>query len=230
MSQAAPAHADLQYQTVGDDVYQGEPTATASRVAYVGSERLSIQHQGGSLRFEARARYTRTGPEGKSSAEARFVQVLRPDGSFEDAVDDDPDFLTILNQPFAVRLDLVTLRDVRELHHPVPFAASSPLEGHTLLNGFLRPAANGPIEGRPTVAVRFEADGPMDGTLPGHADAAVAGRMRMDGTAYYALDDGLLLALDVTLTIDARLRERRESLSFPVRIVYRRWIRAHQGT
>ena len=33
----------------------------------------------------------------------------------------------------------------------------------------------------------------MDGTLPGHADAAVAGRMRMDGTAYYALDDGCCL-------------------------------------
>jgi hypothetical protein len=226
LSPAAPAHADLQYQTVGDDVYQGESTATVSRVAYAGRERLSIRREGGSLRFEARARYTRTGPEGKSSAEALFVQMLRPDGSFEDSVDDDPDFLTILNQPFAARLDRVTLQDVRGLHRPVPFAASSPLEGHTLLHGFLRPAVSGPVEGRPTVAVRFQADGPMDGTLPGHADAAVAGRMRMDGIAYYALDDGLLLALDVTLTIDARLRERRSFVSFPVRIVYRRWIRA----
>jgi hypothetical protein len=226
LSPAVPAHADLQYQTVGEDVYRGESTAALSRVAYAGTERLSIRREGGSLRFEARARYTRTGPEGKGSAEALFVQMLRPDGTFEDSIDDDPDFLTILNQPFSVRLDRVTLRDVQELQGAVPFAASSPLQGHTLLHGFLRPAVNGPIEGRPTVAVRFEADGPMDGALPGHADAAVAGRMRMDGIAYYALDDGLLLALGVTLTIDARLRERPASLSFPVKIVYRRWIRA----
>ncbi len=226
MSPAAPAHADLQYQTVGEDVYRGESTAAVSRVAYAGTERLSIERRGGSLRFEARARYTRTGPEGKSGAEAMFVQILHPDGSFEDSVDDDPDFLTILNQPFAVRLDRVTLQDLRQLHGPAPFAASSPLEGHALLHGFLRPAVSGPIEGRPTVAVRFEADGPMDGALPGHADAAVAGRMRMDGIAYYALDDGMLLALDVRLTIHARLRERRASQSFPVKIAYRRWIRA----
>ncbi len=216
----------MQYQTVGEDVYRGESTE-ATRVAYAGTERLAIRREGGSIRFEARAKYTRTGPEGKSSAEARFVQMLRPDGSFEDSVDGDPDFLTILDQPFAVRLDRATLADVRELHGPVPFAASSPLEGHTLLHGFLRPAANGPVDGRPTVAVRFEADGPMEGSLPGHADAAVAGRMRMNGIAYYALDDdGLLLALDVTLTIEARLRQRSSSITVPIDIVYRRWIRA----
>ncbi len=219
-------HADLQYQTVGEDVYQSQPTAAVSRVAYAGTERLSIRPQDRSLRFEARARYTRTEADAKSTAQARFVQVLRSDGSFEDRVDDDPDFLTILNQPFAVRLDRVTLADVRELRKAVPFAASSPLEGHTLLHGFLRPAVNGPIEGRPTVAVRFQAEGPMDGALPGHSDAAVSGRMRMNGIAYYALDDGLLLALNVTLTIDAHLRERSTSISVPVRIVYHRWIRA----
>ena len=226
MSPAAPTHADLQYQTAGEDVYRGDATAVVSRVAYAGTERLSIRRDGRSLRFEAEARYTRTAPDGKSGAEARFVQMLRPDGSFEDSLDDDPDFLTILNQPFAVRLDRVTLQDVRELHGRVPFAASSPLEGHTLLHGFLRPAVNGPIDGRPTAAVRFEAEGPMDGGLPGHGDAAVSGRMRMDGIAYYAVDDGLLLALNVTLTIDAHLHQRSVSLAVPIRIVYHRWIRA----
>lgn len=225
LSPAASAHADLQYQTAGEDLYQSESSATLSRVAYAGTERLSIRHEGRSLRFEAEARYTRAAADEKSVAEARFVQVLRPDGSFEDRVDDDPDFLTILNQPFAVRLDRATLQDVRELHGPVPFAASSPLEGHTLLRGFLRPAVNGPIEGRPTVAVRFQAEGPMEGALPGQTDAAVSGHMRMDGIAYYALDGGLLLALDVTLTIDARLRERSASASVPVRIIYTRRIR-----
>ncbi|MBV8343890.1 MAG: hypothetical protein JO190_02725 [Candidatus Eremiobacteraeota bacterium] len=226
LSPAAPAHADLQYRILGEDVYQGERSATVSGVGYAGTQHLSIRSDARSLRFEADARYTRTAGDENTSGKARFVQMLRPDGSFEDTVDDDPNFLTVLNQPFAVRLDSVTLQDVRELHRPVPFAASSPLQGHTLLRGFLRPAASGPIEGRATVAVRFESEGPMDGALPGRADATVSGRMRMDGTAYYAVDDGLLLALTVTLTIEARLHQRGAPASMPVRIVYRRRIRA----
>jgi hypothetical protein len=213
---------------VGEDVYRIASSATVSRVSYAGTEHLSVTHEGRSLRFEAQARYTRTASDGKTSAEASFVQVLRPSGAFEDRVDDDPDFLTILNQPFAARLDAATLLDVRELRKPVPFAATSPLGASTVLRGFLRPGVNGPIEGRPTVAVRFEAAGPMNGSLPGHADASVAGKMRMDGTAYYALDTALLLALDVTLTIEARLSERRPAVSVPVRITYRRLIRASQ--
>ena len=59
------------------------------------------------------------------------MQVLRADGTFEDRVDNDPDFLTILNQPFAVQLDGATLRDLRALHGRVPFSATSPLGGET---------------------------------------------------------------------------------------------------
>lgn len=151
--------------------------------------------------------------------------MLEPSGAFEDRTNDDPDFLTVLNQPFAVQLDAATLRDVRELHGRIPFAASSPLGGTALLHGFLRPGVNGPIEGRPTVAVRFEAEGPMNGALPGHAEAAVAGSMHMDGTAYYSLDRAILLGLNVTLTIHAGLRERGPA-AVPVVIVYRRSIRA----
>jgi hypothetical protein len=154
------------------------------------------------------------------------VQVLEPNGAFEDRLDDDPDFLTILNQPFAVQLDAATLRDVRELRGRIPFAASSPLGGTALLHGFLRPGVSGPIEGQPTVAVRFEAEGPMNGALPGHAKAGVVGTMHMDGTAYYALDRAILLGLNVTLTIHAGLRERKPSAAVPVQIVYRRVIRA----
>jgi hypothetical protein len=197
-----------------------------SRVSYAGSERLSIRPDGRGLRFEAQARYARTAPSGKSAAEALFVQTLEPNGSFEDRVDDDPEFLTILNQPFAVRLDAATLRDVRALRRRIPFSATSPLGGTDLLRGFLRPGANGAIQGRPTVAVRFEAEGPMNGTLPGRADSTITGSMRMDGTAYYALDDAVLLGLNVTMTIQARLHERQPPLSVPVRIIYRRSIRA----
>lgn len=124
-----------------------------------------------------------------------------------------------------MRLDTATLRDVRALRGRIPFSATSPLGGTALLRGFLRPGVNGAILGRPTVAVRFQAEGPMNGTLPGHADSTVIGTMRMDGTAYYALNDAMLLGLNVTMTIQARLRERQPPLSVPVRIIYRRWIR-----
>jgi hypothetical protein len=221
-----PTHADFQYDTSGEDTYRIESAQTVSRVSYAGTEHLSVAHQGQAWRFEARAKYTRNGPDGKSSSQAVFVQMLEPDGTFEDRVDDDPDFLTILNQPFAVRLDEPTLRDLRELHGRVPFAATSPLGAQAVLHGFLRPAPGGPIAGTPTVAVRFEAEGGMTGPLPGYSETLVAGTMRMQGTAYYSADSAMLLALNVGLTLDARLAQGRPTVSVPVRIVYRRAIRA----
>ncbi len=226
---AAPAHVDLRYATVGEDVYRLEPGNAVSRVTYVGIQHVAIVRSGGALRFEARVRYARTGPAGTATAEAHFVQTLAPNGAFEDRSDDDPDFLTILNQPFAVKLDAATLRDVRALRGRVPFAATSPLGG-SVLRGYLRPGVNGPIENRPTAAVRFEAAGPMNGALPSHADATVTGAMRMEGTAYYSLRDAVLMALNVNLSIDARLRQGEAATSVPVRITYHRWIRAAFGT
>jgi hypothetical protein len=226
--QAAPA--DLQYATTGEDLYRIESTGTFTRVSYAGTESLSIAREGRSVRFAASAQYTRQGPDGKTRGEARFVQVLQPNGSFVDRVDNDPDFLTILNQPFAVWIDGPTLRDLRAMRSRVPFSAASPLGDATLLQGFLRPGVAGPIDGSPTVAVRFEAQGPMSGTLPGYADATVSGTMRMDGTAYYALNGADLLAFSVTLTLDARLAQGRPAVSVPVRITYRRSMRATSRT
>ncbi|MBV8723824.1 MAG: hypothetical protein JO350_00670 [Candidatus Eremiobacteraeota bacterium] len=168
----------------------------------------------------------REAPDGKSTAHAHFVQTFSSEGGFEDRLDEDPEFLTILNQPFAVRLDRSTLRDIRGLRSAVPFEATSPLGGAALLRGFLRPGTSGPIGGRPTTAVQFDASGLMTGTLPGHEDATIAGTLRMDGVAYYSADGGLLLGLTVTMTIDARLRQHRPTAQVPVRIVYRRSMRA----
>jgi hypothetical protein len=220
------ANADQRYDTVGEDIYRVESSGTVSRIVYAGSQRLSVKREGKQLRFEADARYTRAGNDASVDVSARFVQVLLPNGSLEDRVDQDPDFLTILDQPFAIKLDAATLRDLRGLRGRVPFDAISPLGGETVLRGFLRPGPSGPIAGRPAVGVRFEASGPMTGRLPGYAAAAVSGRMEMDGTAYYALDDALLLALRATLTIVARLSEGEPPVLVPVRIVYRRSIRA----
>lgn len=226
LSVTGPAYADVRYDTSGEDLYRIESSDASSKVTYAGSQQLSVRQDGKAVRFEARARYLRDGPDGRNRADALFVQVLRPNGTFEDRTDDDPDFLTILNQPFAVRLDATTLRDVGELHGRVPFAATSPLGAEAVLHGFLYPAPSGPVAGRPTVAVRFEAQGAMTGPLPGSTQTLVSGTMRMDGTAYYGVKDALLLALRVTLTLDARLAQGRQSVSIPVRILYRRTIRA----
>jgi hypothetical protein len=158
--------------------------------------------------------------------QARFVQELMPGGTFEDRTNEDPDFLTILNQPFAIELDPATLRDLRDLRGSVPFSAASPLGGDAVLRGFLRPGAPGEIGGRKAIGVRFEAEGVMTGPLPDHSASVMSGQIRMDGTAYYATGDALLLALDATLTIMAQLHEDDSPAAVPVHIVYRRVIRA----
>jgi hypothetical protein len=221
-----PAVADVQYEIAGEDVYEVRSTATVSRIAYVGSERLSVRPDGKSVRFVARERDLRTAPDGQHTDRAFFVAELLPDGSFTDKVDQDPDFLTILNQPFAITLDAATLRDLKQLRGRVPFAAGSPLGGDTVLRGYLRPGTSGPVAGRPTVAIAFEASGPMTGALPGYTDATVSGVTRMDGMAYYSLDTAMLLALNVHLTIDAKLHQAGPGDAVPVRIAYRRTIRA----
>jgi hypothetical protein len=97
-----------------------------------------------------------------------------------------------------------------------------------VLRGFLRPAPGGEVDGSPVIAVKFEAEGVMTGALPAHATARMTGQMRMEGTAYYASGSALLLALDATLTIVAQLQQdAREKV--PVRIVYRRSIRANSA-
>jgi hypothetical protein len=224
LATTAAALADELYQVRGYDAYQVGTTGDSTHVSYDGSQLLTVSRQGKAARYDAQAHYVREDSDGKTDANARFVQELSPNGGFVDRLDDDPDFLTILNQPFAVQLDPVTMRDLRRLHAAVPFNATSPLGGSAVLHGYLRPGVGGEIGSRRVVAVRFEAQGPMSGPLPGDAKATMSGHMRMDGTAYYALDDALLLALDATLTIEARLQQSDQAV--PVRIVYRRYIRA----
>jgi hypothetical protein len=219
-----PASADQEYRTTGDDVYQVGAAPQVTHVYYDGMQRLTVERERKDVRYDAQARYIRDGGGEKSIVNARFVQLLTPSGTYEDELDEDPDFLTVLNQPFAVQLDPQTLHDLRSMRGKVPFNATSPLGGDAELRGFLRPAPPGKVDGRPAAGVFFEAEGPMAGPLPGHSAATVKGRMRMDGTAYYALDDAMLLALRARLTIIAQLRENRQTV--PVRIVYERSIRA----
>jgi hypothetical protein len=215
--------ASLTYLVNGSDSYRVGVTTPQTKINYSGTQTLTTRPDGPARRFVAEATYTRFDEVGKATVRARFVQEMLRDGTFEDRVDDDPDFLTILNQPFAVQLDQTTMHDLRLLKGSVPFEATSPLGG-ARLHGYLRPTRAGDVHGKPATGVRFSATGPMTGALPDHPEALLDGVIHMDGTAYYAVDGALLVALDATLTIEGKLRDKDSAL--PVRIVYHRTIKA----
>ncbi len=212
----------MRFRIAGEDVYRVGVAAAVTRISYSGLETLSVKPSGAATEFVAQVDCTRTDATGKTAEQARFAQALLPDGSLEDRLDDDPDFLTILNQPFSIRLDAATIHDLRALHNPVPFAAASPVGGGDL-EGSLRPGTPGIIDGRKVVGVEFQADGKVHGPLPVHT-ARIDGRIHLDGTAYYDANEALLLALDARLTIDGVLTGG--SLApVPVHITYERSIR-----
>lgn len=211
------------YAVTGEDTYSIGKALSRTHIFYRGTEVLDVADNAQGRRYDAQAAYTRTDEAGTANAHAHFTQEMLRDGSFEDGSDDDPDFLTILNQPFAIQLDARTLTDIERLRGLVPFAAASPLGG-SRLSGHLSAAPPGLVHGQSAIGVRFAAGGPMTGTLPDHPDALLSGTMRMNGTAYYGAQGALLLALDATLTIDGTLQDGKDSI--PVKIVYRRFIKA----
>jgi hypothetical protein len=213
------ARADQTYSVRGNDRYRVGTALETTVITYRGSERLSVAPDDGGRRYVAEVTYTRSDEGGTATVHARFVQRMTRAGDLEDRSDEDPDFLTVLNQPFAVQLDKTTVNDLRHLHGMVPFEASSPFGGASL-KGYLRSVPAGRVGGVEAIGVHFEADGPMDGTLPQRPGAVLAGTMHMDGTAYYADRNALLIALDATLTIDGTLRGGHAAV--PVKITYRR--------
>jgi hypothetical protein len=219
-----PAHADQRYSVSGNDRYQVGQTDLQTSITYSGTQRLSISKDGARKRFTAQATYTRSDAAGSVPAQASFVQVMTPQGEFKDSVDLDPDYLTVLNQPFAVELDAATLHDLLHLRGRVPFIFPAPMTGGTL-RGYLERGATARLGSRSVLAVNFDANGPMVGPLPDRAQMSITGTMRMRGTAYYALrGEPLLLALDETLSIAGSLHDRAQSSR--VKIVYQRSIRA----
>ncbi len=213
---------EFRYRTTGDDLYRVGATPSA-HIVYAGTQQLSIRKIGSHVWFTAEADCDRTDSGVTTEEKAGFVQELLADGSFADRTDDDPDFLTILNQPFAIRLDAATVRDLQELHAPVPFTAASPVGGGDL-QGALRRGIPGVIAGHPVVGVTFRADGTINGPLPGRVAAVISGSIHLDGTAYYDTRRALLLVLDARLTIEGVLSGTHLA-AVPVRIVYARTIR-----
>jgi hypothetical protein len=217
------ASADQSYVVAGADTFAVGGSGVKSDISYQGHETLSVERHGTTTIYHATVRYTRVDQGAASRATAHFVASLTPAGEERDLDDADPDYLTVLNQPFAVQLDLATLHDLSRLRAEVPFAFPSPITGSSL-NGRLRRIGAGPVSGMPALGVSFEADGPMRGPLPDRPRLSMSGRIRMQGSAYYRTDDALLVLLDATLTITGRLANPEQS--DPVTIVYRRRIRA----
>lgn len=218
------ADADQRYVVSGNDSYQVGRSDLRTSITYNGTQQLSVSHSGSQTRFKAQVRYTREDQAGKVPARATFVQDMSPSGELHDRTDLDPDYLTVLNQPFAIQLDTPTLRDLQRLRGRVPFDFPSPITGGTL-HGFLQRSVYGAVASHRAIGVKFQADGPMSGPLPDHSSVSIEGTMRMNGTAYYALTGPpILLALDETLTISGNLRGRDDTT--PVTIVYKRSIKA----
>jgi hypothetical protein len=225
---AAMASADQEYTVSGDDLYRIGQAEIRTAIDYSGTQTLTIARVGKETRFTAEVRYTRTDAAGSAADHASFEQVMTPGGELQDRSDFDPDYLTVLNQPFAVMLDPQTFSELHHLRGKLPFTFPAPMIDGTL-HGYLQRAPAALVASRPALGVDFDAAGPMLGPIPDHAALSIAGTMRMRGTAYYAArGNALLLALRETLTISGTLRE--DGHRSPVTIVYRRTIKARPGS
>jgi hypothetical protein len=219
----AVARADQNYNVDGSDTYQIGGHDQRSEIAYSGTQRLHIVKTGDSRRYIARVTYLRNDQGTHAHVTASFESTILASGEQRDGANDDPDYLTVLNQPFAVQLDAATMHDLAHLHGAVPFDFPSPMTGAPL-HGTLRHVDNALVNGERVVGVAFDARGPLHGSLPDHPALTLAGRIRMSGTAYYTYGGALLLALDATLAITGNVLDnaRRD----PVEIVYKRSIKA----
>jgi hypothetical protein len=221
----APALAEnpVQVYTIdGEDSFQVAGHAARTDIVYAGTQRLAIQRQGNVTRFTATVTYDRREGGAATHATGAFTSKILANGEQHDEADGDPDYLTILNQPFSIELDAPTLRDLRSLVRAVPFDFPSPMTGAPL-HGSLRRLPDGNLNGRRVLGIAFAARGPLNGSLPDRPDMALSGTITMNGTAYYAYADALLLALDATLQIEGRVANSGQN--DPVTIVYKRTIR-----
>ncbi|MDQ6930277.1 MAG: hypothetical protein M3126_06400 [Candidatus Eremiobacteraeota bacterium] len=221
------AYADQQYSVAGTDSYQIGAHELQTRISYSGQESLSITRAHSGKHFTVRAKYRRSDQTGSTSAQAAFEALLLPSGEQRDEASSDPNYLTVLNQPFSVQLDIQTLRDLARLRGRIPFDFPSPMTGGAL-HGFLSRGETAVVAGRHAIAVNFDAVGPMLGPLPDHPALSLNGNMRMHGKAFYDDETALLLALDATLAISGNLQDPKKAT--PVSIVYKRSIRAHNSS
>lgn len=216
------------YAVEGRDVFRvGGNGDVRTRTTYSGTQTLTVTpRRNGGKTFVATVEYDRGAEDGKHRARASFTSTVARDGSTKDGPANDPDYLTVLNQPFAVQLDAATMRDLAHVRRSVPFAFPSPMTGAPL-RGTLRRLTDGIIAGQRVLGIAFEATGPLHGALPDRPSTALTGTITMKGNAYYAYTDATLVALEANLVIDGSIEgdARKE----PVSILYARSIRPAAG-
>jgi hypothetical protein len=223
---AAAARADQAYAVEGRDTFRAGNGDVRSEIVYRGLQRLVVTRGKGSTTYNARVDYDRDAGSGKQHQTASFTSVVLPSGEQKDGLANDPDYLTVLNQPFSVQLDKPTMRDLGHVKRAVPFDFPSPMTGATL-HGTLRRLPDARVGGPRSMGIAFEARGPLHGALPDRPAMQLEGAITMKGTAYYAYDTALLVALDATLAIDGNLDDAAHRS--PVSIVYLRSIRTANG-
>lgn len=219
---AAAARESEDYTVDGRDVFTVGNGHVHSETVYHGIQQLSIRHDGRSTIYVAHVEYEKRGDGGTQHERASYTTTLLPSGEQRDGPSRDPDYLTVLNQPFSVQLDTPTMRDLAHVKRPVPFEFPSPMTGAPL-QGTLRRLPDGTIDGARVMGIAFAAAGPLHGALPDRPGLALAGSITMKGTAYYAYGSALLFALDATLSIAGTLDDAAQKA--PVSIVYARSIR-----
>ena len=219
---AAAARADQLYTVDGSDVFTIGNGEVKSKTTYHGVQQLTIQQNAGATTYTAHVEYEKRGARNGNPLHADYATTVSPSGQQQDGPGHDPDYLSILNQPFAVQLDGPTMRDLAHVTRPVPFDFPSPITGAPL-RGTLRRLPDAQINGARVMGIAFEAQGPLHGALPDRPAMALAGAITMRGTAFYAYDNALLLALDATLSIEGNIDDAARKA--PVSIVYSRTIR-----
>ena len=223
---AAAARADQAYTVEGSDTFRLGNGDVRNQTVYHGVERLTISKTGATTIYVAHVEYDKDGDGGKQRQRASFTSTLLPSGEQRDGPSADPDYLTVLNQPFSVQLDAPTMRDLAHVKRPVPFDFPSPMTGAPL-RGTLRRLPDALVGGTRAMGIAFEAKGPLHGALPERPAMQLAGAITMRGTAYYDYSTALLVALDATLAIDGNLDDAARRS--PVSIVYARTIRSAGG-
>ena len=222
----AAARADQAYAVQGRDTFRVGNGEVHSETVYRGVQRLTIRRSAGKTTFNASVEYEKDADGGKQHQRASFTSYLLPSGEQKDGPAADPDYLTVLNQPFSVLLDRPTMRDLAHVRRPVPFDFPSPMTGAPL-RGTLRHLPDAMVGGNRAMGIAFEARGPLHGALPERPAMQLAGSITMKGTAYYDYASTLLVSLEATLTIDGNLDDAARRS--PVSIVYARSIRTTVG-
>jgi hypothetical protein len=201
----SPAAADdgsQAYVLDGSDAFTIAARQVKSLITYHGRETLTRRSlAGGTTTYHAIVTYDRDDGTTVTHDRAAFALTMARNGDITSQDDADPDYLTILNQPFSIQLDAPTIHDLQTLHGPVPFDFPSPMTGAPL-HGTLRRLDAETLDGVRVLGIAFAAGGPLTGRLPDRPTVALRGTITMNGTAYYAYGDALLLALDATLVID----------------------------